>query len=83
MREKGPFWVRKFGFFPFIGSWYILPAHLDDKALPGEQPERLVGKQTDGQGRDPALDFPAHPELCKAINSGVAGAEPLPAMGSD
>jgi hypothetical protein len=22
--------VRKFGFFPFMGSWYILPAHLGD-----------------------------------------------------
>jgi len=41
-----------------------------------EQPERPVGKQTDGQGRNPALYFPAHPELLRAKNCGGSGAEP-------
>ena len=75
-RLFGPFLVRKFRFFPFMGSWYILPAHAEDKALLESTPSAAVGKQTDGQGRGSALYFPAHPELLKALNSGGLGAEP-------
>jgi len=32
--------VRKFGFFPFRGSWYILPAHLEER----EPEEGTFGK---------------------------------------
>jgi hypothetical protein len=59
-----------------MGSWYILPAHPEDKAWLSSTPSAAVGKQTDGQGRGPALYFPAHPELLKALNLGGSGAAP-------
>jgi hypothetical protein len=59
-----------------MGSWYILPARPEDKALLESTPSAAVGKQTDGQGRGSALGFPAHPDLLKAINSGGRGQSP-------
>jgi hypothetical protein len=59
-----------------MGSWYILPAHPEDKALLESTPSAAVGKQTDGQGRGAALYFFAYPELLKALNSGVRGQRP-------
>jgi hypothetical protein len=33
-----------------MGSWYILPARPEDKALLESTPSAGAGKQTDGQG---------------------------------
>ena len=60
-----------------MGSWYILPAHPEDKALLESTPSAAVGKQTDGQGRSSALYFPAHPELSKSVKlRGFGGRAP-------
>jgi hypothetical protein len=43
-------WSEKIRFFPCMRSWYILPAHPEDKALLESNLSAAVGKQTDGQG---------------------------------
>jgi hypothetical protein len=69
--------VRKFHFFPFMGSWYILLAHPEDKAWLSSTPSAAVGSRRMGRakaprGKNQKPRAPSEPDALESIGSGMA-----------